>query len=135
MRIAKDDVEEKDFPRFSLARECTLGGAPIITRKILKYLAALLNSNCAKRYFKTIVPILDNGGYQISQQYVESLPISKIPAAEQLPFIRLVDCILASKASNPSADVTDWEKEIIDRLVYFFYGLTTDEIVAVEGKA
>ncbi len=119
MRIAKDDVEEKDFPRFSLARECTLAGAPIITRKILKYLAALLNSNCAKRYFKTIVPILDNGGYQISQQYVESLPISKISAAEQLPFLRLVDCILASKASNASADVSESEKRLTVSFISF----------------
>lgn len=44
MRIAKDDVGEKDFPRFSLAREYTLAGSLIITGESLKYLAALLNS-------------------------------------------------------------------------------------------
>ena len=56
---------------------------------------------------------------------------NKIPAAEQLPFIRLVDCILQAKAANPEADVNDWEKEI-DHLVYSLYNLTADEISTIE---
>ena len=65
---------------------------------------------------------------------VERISVPKIPSDEQQSFIRLVDCILQAKDSNPLADVNRQEKEI-NHLVYSLYGLTADEIVAVEGKA
>lgn len=63
--------------------------------------------------------------------YVESLPVPDASDAQQRPFVRLVDDILAAKAADPDADVTEREKEI-DRLVYTLYGLSEAEITAVE---
>ena len=62
---------------------------------------------------------------------VETIPIPKLPAAEQRPFIRLVGDILAAKAADPSADTSAPEAEI-DRLVYGLYGLDDEEIATVE---
>lgn len=53
--------------------------------------------------------------------------------AEQRPFIRLVDRILTAKAADPKADTTKQEAEI-DKLVYALYGLTAEEIAAVENQ-
>ena len=54
------------------------------------------------------------------------------PPAKQRPFIRLVDSILEAKDADPLADTDEMEAEI-DRLVYGLYGLTEEEIVAVES--
>ncbi len=64
---------------------------------------------------------------------VETIPIPKINAAEQGPFIRLVDRILEAKADNPSADTSEQEGEI-DQLVYQRYDLTAEEIATVENN-
>ena len=45
----------------------------------------------------------------------------------------LVDKILAAKKQDSSADTTEWEK-LIDQKVYELYGLTEDEIAIVEGR-
>ena len=65
--------------------------------------------------------------------YVETIPIPKIPATKQRPFIQLVDRILIAKDADPEADTTQQEREI-DRLVYTLYGLTGEDIAAVEDK-
>ena len=62
---------------------------------------------------------------------VERIPIPKITAKEQRPFVRLVDEILESKAANPDTDTSHLEWEI-DRLVYDLYGLTGEEDPTVE---
>jgi hypothetical protein len=46
--------------------------------------------------------------------------------------IKLVDQILSTKKSNPTADTCALENEI-DQLVYELYGLTEEEIKIVEG--
>ena len=63
---------------------------------------------------------------------VETIPIPKIPAAEQRPLVRLVDSILAAKAGDPVADTGEQEAEI-DRLVYGLYELTDEEIAVVKN--
>ncbi len=64
---------------------------------------------------------------------VETIPIPDIPAAEQHPFIRLVDRILKAKTANPKADTTGQEAEI-DRLVSKLYQLTPEEIAIIEKQ-
>ena len=103
----------------------------VITGSFLKYLCAILNSILVTWFIKNTALTTGLGLTQWKKFVVERIPVPKIPAAEQLPFIRLVDCILASKAANPSADVSAQEKEI-DRLVYPLYGLTESEISTVE---
>jgi hypothetical protein len=61
---------------------------------------------------------------------VERIPIPKLSAARQRPFVRLVDRILEAKATDPDADTSELEAEI-DRLVYDLYGLTEEETAAV----
>jgi endonuclease III len=60
-------------------------------------------------------------------------PIPAAPPAKQKPVERLVDCILAAKTQDASADVSALEREI-DELVYALYGLTPDEIKIVEDS-
>ena len=64
---------------------------------------------------------------------VERIPIPKIPADEQKPFIYLIDNILTAKTDDPKADTSADEAQI-DRLVYELYGLTDTEIAIVEGN-
>ena len=63
--------------------------------------------------------------------YVEDIPIPKLTAAEQEPFVKLVDEILEAKSAAPDADTRHLEREI-DRLVYELYGLTEEENTAIE---
>ena len=62
---------------------------------------------------------------------VEAIPIPKISAESQRPFVELVDKILEAKDTNPDVDTAELEQEI-DRLVYDLYELTEEEITAVE---
>ncbi len=105
----------------------------MMTGGSLHYLLGVLNSKVMLFYLDLTNQKLDKNGWRWLGQYVERLPIPKIPAAKQRPFIRLVERILQIKASNPSADTTKPEEEI-DQLVYELYGLTEEEIAAVEKR-
>jgi hypothetical protein len=70
---------------------------------------------------------------EVKPQRIRALPIADVPAPQQAPIIKLVDCILAAKRQDPAADTSAWEREI-DQLVYQLYGLTEEEIRVVEGK-
>ena len=59
----------------------------------------------------------------------ERLPIPKISRAEQCPFIRLVDEILATKRAAADTRELEWR---LDELVYALYGLTEAEFTAIE---
>jgi hypothetical protein len=79
---------------------------------------------------KYIIAILDSclGRWFLLQK--KAIPIPKIPAAGQQPFIRLVDEILEAKSTNPEADTSELE-EAIDWLVYGLYDLTDEETAVV----
>ena len=96
-----------------------------------KYLCALLNSALTRWYLRHVAPTSGMGTLRWKKVCVETIPIPKIPTAEQRPLIRLVDRILAAKRADPDADTTDLETEI-DHLVSKLYGLTDDEVAAVE---
>ena len=61
---------------------------------------------------------------------VERIPIPKLTAAKQRPYVRLMDRTLEAKDADPDADTSDLEDQI-DWLVYDLYGLTDDERSAV----
>ena len=102
----------------------------MMTGNSIKYLCALLNAKLTHWSLRQNSPQLGAEALHWEKLYGETIP--KIPAAEQLPFIRLVDCILAPNASNSRQNVVDWEKEI-DRLVYQLYDLTANEIATIEN--
>ena len=105
----------------------------IMTGESIKYLCAVLNGNLIRWFLQQIAPTSGMGVLRWKKVYVETIPIPKISAIEQRPFIRLVDSILTAKAADPAADTDEQEAEI-DRLVYLVYGLTEEEISTVEGK-
>ena len=86
---------------------------------LLKYLHALVNSSLIQWFLQKTHPTM-------KEFDIESAPIPKIPAAEQRPFIQLVDQILEAKAADPDADTSELE-ESIDWLVYDLYDLTDEE--------
>ncbi len=100
----------------------------------LKYLCAVLNSCLVTWMMKNTALTPEWELMQMVQKFsVERLPIPKISAAQERPFVDLVDRILAAKASDPDADTGEEEAEI-DRMVYALYGLTEEEAAAVEGR-
>ena len=106
----------------------------VMTGPCLKYLCALLNSSLIQYFFQQIAPTSGTGTLRWKKVYVERIPIPKISAAQQKPFIELTDGILQAKATNPAADTSALEVDI-DRLVYQLYGLTTEEIAVVERSS
>ena len=103
----------------------------LMTGENLKYLCTVLNSNLIAWFMKNTAPTGMGMHPRWKKVYVERLPIPKVFADEQRPFINLVDSILKAKASDPKADTTEQEAKI-DQLVYELYGLTTEEIRMIE---
>ncbi len=97
----------------------------------LKYLCAALNSTLATWFMKNTALTSDMGVTRWKAFTVEAIPIPKISAESQRPFVELVDKILEAKDAGPAADTSELEAEI-DQLVYDLYGLTEEEIAVVE---
>ena len=104
----------------------------MMTGQSIKYLCAVLNSELITWFMGNNALNSGMGATRWIRSTVEKIPIPKTTAAEQRPFIELVDRILTAKDANPSADTSSSEREI-DALVYALYGLTPREIAAVEG--
>ena len=105
----------------------------VMSGQSIKSLCAILNSNLITWFMRNTAVTSGMGVTRWFSISVETIPIPDIPAAEQRPFINLVDSILKAKAANPKADTTKQEAEI-DRLVYALYGLTKKEIATVESQ-
>ena len=103
----------------------------VMSGQSLKYLCAVLNSTLITWFMGTTAL---NSGMGVTRWIgftVGVIPIPKISAAEQRPFVRLVDEILEAKAADPKADTRHLERAI-DELVYELYGLTEEEDTAIE---
>ena len=105
----------------------------LMTGVSLKYLCAVLNARLTRWFLEQVAPTSGMGTLRWKKVYVETIPVPKITAAKQRPFVRLVDRILKAKAADTDADTTEIEEEI-DWLVYDLYGLTNAEVAAVEGE-
>ena len=103
----------------------------MLTGENIKFLCAFLNTRAAQWFLQQVAPTSGMGVLRWKKVYVEAIPIPKLPAAEQELFTRLIDRILAAKRTDPDADTTELEAGI-DHLVYKLYGLTDEEITAVE---
>ena len=109
-------------------------------RKVsIKYLLSVLNSKLIDFYQKQISYSLGEKGTRWIKQFVEQLPVPKIPESEQKPFLDYVDHILSitkdpdySDNSQKQAKAEEIERKI-DQMVYKLYGLTEKEIGIVEG--
>ena len=103
----------------------------LMTGTSLKYLCAILNSSLITWLMKGSALTTGMGLIQWKKFAVERLPIPQITAAEQEPFVKLVDEILKARDADPDADTSHLEWEI-DRLVYDLFGLTEEEDTAIE---
>ena len=97
----------------------------------VKYLCAMLNSLLTTWFMNNTALTSGMGATRWIKSFVETIPIPKITAAEQEPFIKLVDQILKAKDADPDANTSHLEWEI-DRLVYDLFGLTEEEDTAIE---
>ena len=102
-----------------------------MTGESVKYLCAVLNSTLATWFIQNTALTSGMGVTRWKRFTVERIPVPKITAAEQRPFVRLVERVLAEKSADAAADTEPLEWEI-DRLVYDLYGLTEEEDTAVE---
>ena len=97
-------------------------------RFAVKYLLAVMNSSAARDFLRSN----RRSNIHLYPDDWKALPIPDVSLEQQQPLVKLVNAILAAKATNPAADVSALEAEI-DRLVYALYGLTPAEIRIVEG--
>ena len=98
-----------------------------------RFLLGILNSSTIRFYLTQIAGTSGMGTSRWINNYVKEFPIPETSKNGQAPLVRLVDRILAAKTANPDADTTELEAEI-DRRVYGLYGLTDEEIAAVEER-
>ena len=97
----------------------------------LKYLLAILNSSLITWLMRHTARTTGMGLIQWESFTVGQLPVPRVSDVEQRPFAQLVDEILVTRSTDPSADTERLEARI-DRLVYQLYSLTIEEITAVE---
>ncbi len=97
----------------------------------IKYVSALLNSKLLTFRYRYLGKQTGNGSFEYFPNGVGKLPIPYISTNEQRPFIEKVDEIIAAKRSG--ANTMKLEREI-DRMVYELYGLSNEEIDAVEKE-
>ncbi len=125
-------IELTESGRFSYDDSGIFGEATtfMMVGESLKYLCAVMNSTLVCWIFQQLAPTSGMGTSRWKKVYIENIPIPKIAAAEQRPFIRLVDQILEAKAADPDADTSELE-ESIDWLVYDLYDLTDEETAII----
>ena len=110
-----------------------LNTAFVMSGQSVKYLCALLNSKLITWFMGNTALNSGMGVTRWINASVATIPVPKIPVAQQRPFIRLVDHILTAKATDPNADVSTIEAEI-DLRICKLYGLKATEISAVEKR-
>ena len=98
-------------------------------RVSIRYLLAVMNSSSARDFLRAG----RRSNVHLYPDDWKELPIPDVPPDAQDPLVRLVDDILAVKATDPDADVTAQENEI-DRLVRALYGFTDPEVAAVGSR-
>ena len=127
--IWMDLTEQGRFAYDDRATYC-LDTTFLMTGQSAKYLCAVLNSTLVTWFMQNTALTSGMGVTRWKRFAVETIPVPKLSASKQRPFVRLVDRILEAKASDPGADTSELEREI-DRLVYELYGLTEEETAAV----
>ena len=88
----------------------------------------ILNSRLLDWVFRATSSNNNVQGYELEQ-----LPIHDLAERDRTQLENMVEQILAAKEPDPDADTSALEAEI-DRIVYDLYGLTEEEIAAVEGR-
>lgn len=77
------------------------------------------------------IAVLDTGGFQMRQHYVERIPIPYNVNFINKNFNELVDKILSKKSNSEDTTI---EENQIDLMVYKLYELTYDEVLVVDEQ-
>ena len=104
-------------------------------KNTIKYLIGILNSKLSRLYIKLTSATLGSGTYG-AKIYIEKIPIPKIDNTNKKlvdKIINNINEILKIKNKNSNADISEIEGEI-DKIVYWLYGLSEEEIKIIEGK-
>ena len=127
------DLTERGRFAYDAGDTFCVNTAYMLSGQSIKYLCAILNSTLITWYMGTAALTSGMGVTRWFSVSVENIPVPKLTAAKQRPFVRLVDRILKAKAADANADTSEIEEEI-DWLVYDLYGLTNAEVAVVEGE-
>ncbi len=127
--------EDGNFPRFSYAQKgiFTLDSLCFVTGDNLYALVGILNSSIAKGYYYDVVPVLDSGGFQMRQEYIQAFKVPSITKKNKTVFQNLNELVkqIVSKLKDPDADTAALEAKI-DLMVYKLYELTYDEVLVID---
>jgi len=125
MRISRNDLN--DFPRFSLVPKdfFVADSLCFITGSDLLYLLGILNSEFAKYYFFSNVAVLDDGGMQMRQQFIELMPI---PLGNEKTKRNITNLVVKLNTENHKH-----KEDEINNLVYTLYGFDQNEIKQIKS--
>lgn len=98
------------------------------------HVAAIVNSRASLWFTRQVFATKQGGFFDFEPRYSAQWPIPPTQQAERTALGELVESIQKIKRTNRIADVSDYEREIDDR-VYRLYGLSKDEIKIVEESS
>ena len=119
-------------PQFAYDESGAYGGNTmyIVPTKEM-WLLGLLNSKAVFWFYTKTSTQIRGGFVRFIAQYVSQIPIPSIKPEQKVLIGKIVNQILATKRTNPDADVSELENEI-DQIVYLLYDLTSEDIAIVE---
>ena len=105
----------------------------IITGDNLHYLVAIFNSKCWDFIFKKFYAGggLGDEGFRYKSEFMLDTAIPEIDKKTEKEIVNLVEKVIEGKKKG--IDTREFEEEI-DRLVYWLYGLSEEEVGIIEGK-
>ena len=121
-RYSDEKPSRPDLPRRETLEENS-------RRFDIKFLLGVMNSSAVRDYLRAN----RRSNIHLYPDDWKRLPIPDVPAAKQAPIAALVDRILTTKRTNPTADVTVLEQEL-DGMVSTLYGQTEPELQTRKGK-
>ena len=99
-----------------------------------EFILGWFNSKAVDFYYKKKFSTKKDGAFPEIQTYLyEQLPIPHATNAEKDKVSELVNCALAQKAVDASADITSIEQEI-DLIVYHLYKLEYDDVLRIDPQ-
>ena len=111
-----DEIPRPDLPQREELEDTS-------RRFAVKFLLGVMNSTAARDFLRA----QRRSNIHLYPDDWKQLPIPDVPPEEQEPIIELVDQILATKRTDPDANVSKLEDEI-DRKVSDLYGITAENL-------
>ena len=124
--------ELSDKAKFVMSDSYMLNTGFFMVGEKLSYILGLLNSKLIEWYFAFLGTKSGMGTVRWLKYTIERLPLVVPDQEQEIAIASRVDRILAAKRDDRSADTSDLDREIDDR-VFDLYGLTEEERERVRG--